>query len=257
MSKDKTGKPGKKEGRLEKVIVTLLVILVSLLSFSVGVISGKNLSDQDYALKAEQKYSNALAEGGADQENGQEMTDEEVNHIASAAIEGAEKNSGPEEVAKTEESKTVEHKAEAHQAVDAKSQQAVAAANHGNNPVVNGKAQEKVQEKESAAPVTNIMAKNEAADEERNPSSVHKNTAPPQYTVQVAAYQSLKDAQAMSADLIKKGLPAFPFKVELKGQTWYRVSVGSFKTRKEAQEYQSSITKNGAVKTSVVQKIVR
>lgn len=251
MSKDKTGKPGKKEGRLEKVIVTLLVILVSLLSFSVGVISGKNLSDQDYALKAEQKYSSALAENGEAKEEGHdEMTDEEVNHIASAAIEGAEKNSGPEEVAKTDEHKAGEHKAEAHQAVDAKSQQAVAAAAHGNSPVVNAK-------EGAVAPVSNIMAKTDATDEERTPSSVHKNTAPPQYTVQVAAYQNLKDAQAMSADLIKKGLPAFPFKVDLKGQTWYRVSVGSFKTRKEAQDYQSNITKNGAVKTSVVQKIAR
>ena len=75
--------------------------------------------------------------------------------------------------------------------------------------------------------------------------------------MQVAAYPNPKDAEAMSATLIKKGLPAFPVKVMLNGAEWYKVSVGSFKNRKEAMDYQAELKKQGVVKDAFVQKIVK
>lgn len=84
----------KKESRLEKVIVTLLVVLVSLLSFSVGVISGKGLSDKEYALKSlDQKYSHAMNDQQPESDNfAGELSEEEIEQLANAALEKAEEN---------------------------------------------------------------------------------------------------------------------------------------------------------------------
>ena len=230
----KKNEASKKDGRLEKVVVFLLVVLISLLSFSVGVISGKGLSDKEYALKTiDQKNSHALNSDESEEVPADaDLSEEEIQQLATAAIQAAEKNGDIKkddangEDTETEEIAALEKKA-------------------------NGKAGSHAP---AAAPVTAAVV---PKVDDRFPTSIKKGAAEAEYTVQVAAYPNPKDAEAMSATLIKKGLPAFPVKVMLNGAEWYKVSVGSFKNRKEAMDYQAELKKQGVVKDAFVQKIVK
>lgn len=236
----KKNEPTKKDNRLEKVVVFLLVVLISLLSFSVGVISGKGLSDKEYALKSiDQKYSHALNDESAAEATDSDLSEEEIQQLANAAIQAAEKNGGA-------------HEGEADDSAEAAE---IAALEHkagGKAP-----ASEKKAEKTVAADEKHEAHAPEHKDDERFPTSVKKGSVEAEYTVQVAAYPNPKDAEAMSATLIKKGLPAFPIKVMVNGTEWYKVSVGSFKNRKEAMDYQADLKKQGVIKDAFVQKITK
>lgn len=221
MKKNDQAPKGKKENRLEKVIVFMLVVLISLLSFSVGVISGKGLSDKQFALQSlDKKHSQAVAGDEFKDEATADLTEEEIQQLANAALEAAETDAEELASANQPAAKTV---ASAPKAADA-----------------------------AAAPTV--------GEEERAPTSVKKQAPSAMnldYTVQVASYPNLTDAETMSTTLVKKGFPAFPIKVSIKGQDWYRVSVGSFKTKKEAMDYQDSLKKQGVVKDAVVQKLIK
>lgn len=235
MKKEGSNVPGKKESRLEKVIVTLLVVLVSLLSFSVGVISGKGLSDKEYALKSiDKKYSHAMNEDTEAQEaaGSGELSEEEIQALAKSALENAEHEGATEKVA-------------------AAGEHADPAAAHTDEP---HDSSAKAHGKKEVAKVEREAV---ATEDDRSPSSVANKAAAAEYTVQVASYADAKEAENMAGNLIKKGYPAFPFKTEINGKTWYRVSVGTFKNKKEAMTYQAEITKQGVIKDSIVQKLTR
>lgn len=68
------------------------------------------------------------------------------------------------------------------------------------------------------------------------------------YTVQVASYKSEAEAKAFAEDLVKKGLTAYYVKAELKGQPWYRVSIGSFNGQDEANKYLQKIYQEAKLK---------
>jgi cell division septation protein DedD len=53
--------------------------------------------------------------------------------------------------------------------------------------------------------------------------------------VQVAAYQREGDASAVRDRLVKKGYPAFVTSASTAAGTWFRVRVGGYDTRNEAQ----------------------
>lgn len=225
----------KKDSRLEKVVVFLLVVLISLLSFSVGVISGKGLSDKEYALKTiDQKNSLALADEGTDVATEGDLSEEEIQQLANAAIQAAEKNGDVKDVAGDDAAEAAEIAELEKKAGGGKT---VAAA--------------------PAKAADKVVAATEKNEEERFPTSVKKGSMQVEYTVQVAAYPNPKDAETMSATLLKKGLPAFPIKVMVNGAEWYKVSVGSFKNRKEAMDYQTELKKQGLVKDAFVQKITK
>lgn len=78
-----------------------------------------------------------------------------------------------------------------------------------------------------------------------------------EFTVQVASYPSLEVAKAHVERLIKKGLPAFPFQAQIGGKTYYRVSVGSFKSMKDAASFRAQLLKEPEVEAAIVQKIKR
>jgi cell division septation protein DedD len=255
MKKETTGS-SKKSSRLEKVIIPLLIVLVSLLSYSVGVLNGKKLSDREYSMKATEAASSHASNDEAAKDE-EEMSDEDINQIASAAIEGAEKNSG----------KTV---AGAHEvAVKEKNDEAPATqpagAAHGKLPIAKDAVVAPVMAKKDAgheavkpAVVAKSVAPVAAKEEERAPSSVNKKPSSMlEYTVQVASYPEFKDAEKVAIDLQKKGYPAFIFKTDIKGLTYHRVSIGGYHTKKEAMTMQSDMIKNGIVKDAFVQKIAR
>ncbi len=248
MKKNEQAPKAKKENRLEKVIVFMLVVLISLLSFSVGVISGKGLSDKQFALNSiDKKHDQALAGDEFKEETTGDLSEEEIQQLANAALQAAEKGTDTEEG-------------------DAP---ASATGTHGTGPAANkaavagnsghGAATAAVNKATPANVAKTEKTGGSIVDEEnRQPTSVRKQ-APLNldYTVQVASYPNLSDAEGMSESLVKKGFPAFPIKVSINGQDWYRVSVGSFKTKKEASEYQASLKKQGVVKDAVVQKLTK
>jgi hypothetical protein len=57
------------------------------------------------------------------------------------------------------------------------------------------------------------------------------------FTVQVAAVESRGAADEMVADLKRRGHPAYHYRVEADGKTFYRVRCGRFLSRAEAGEY--------------------
>ncbi len=62
------------------------------------------------------------------------------------------------------------------------------------------------------------------------------------FSVQIASYPNLKMAQDMERDLKSKTYPAFIQEVVLPGKgTWYRVRIGNFATKEEADLYAKNI----------------
>lgn len=88
------------------------------------------------------------------------------------------------------------------------------------------------------------------------PRTVGANTDV-EFTVQVASYPSAATAKEHAENLIKKGFPAFPVEAKVNGRTWYRVSVGSFRTLKEATSYRAQLLRDAEIKSAIVQKIQR
>lgn len=253
MKKENTGST-KKAGRLEKVLVPLLIVLVSLLSYSVGILSGKRLSDREYAMKGGELKHESSHEAGAEEHaaaDDDEMTDEEINNVANAAMENAENPSA------------TSNGAVAAQSPNSITQPGTSA--HGAAPIPANTAAPSLAKNEAAAghaPASvahaAVAKKSAVKEEDRAPSSINKKASDTlQYTVQVASYSDFKDAEAMAIALHKKGYPAFSFKVDIKGQTWHRVSIGGYKTKKEAETLQSELVKQGVVKDSYVQKLTR
>jgi cell division septation protein DedD len=98
-----------------------------------------------------------------------------------------------------------------------------------------------------------------AKKEDKKPSTVHNNlvaeaavkTAPSvvladsatgSFTVQIASFPQLEDAQRMEQSLKAKSLPAYIQKTDLPGKgTWYRVRVGTFATLEQAKLYGESL----------------
>ena len=77
------------------------------------------------------------------------------------------------------------------------------------------------------------------------------------YTVQVASYPKEEEAQNMANELKAKGFSAFYIAAKVKGNTWYRVSVGMFATSKEAQAYRNDLLARAKVSSAIVQQIVQ
>ncbi len=62
------------------------------------------------------------------------------------------------------------------------------------------------------------------------------------FTVQIASFPYLGNAQEMEQSLKSKSYPAFIQKSEVPGKgTWYRVRLGEFNTRQEAEQYGDTI----------------
>ena len=109
----------------------------------------------------------------------------------------------------------------------------------------------------NAAPAE--AAKTEAK-EGRAPTSLPRTvgaSADVEFTVQVASYPTMEAAKLKADDLKQKGFVAFPVEAVIEGKTWYRVSVGTFKTYKEATAYRGQFLKATNLKTALVQKIQR
>ena len=64
------------------------------------------------------------------------------------------------------------------------------------------------------------------------------------YTVQLGSFQSIDSAYALEKKLLAKGYPCFVIKSAIPNKgTWYRVRVGTFKTKDKASAYAEKLKK--------------
>ncbi len=71
------------------------------------------------------------------------------------------------------------------------------------------------------------------------------------WTVQVSATTDVSEATAIAARLKAKGYEAYTVRAPLRGQTWYRVRVGSFTNRDRAKETEQRLKAEGMVNAYV------
>lgn len=277
--------------KTDVVVKLVLVFFIALLSFSIGTFVGKKFSDNQHKL-AQLEPDSAEGVAAASEESRsvasvpshstdvrpeKALTDAEITKLAEEFVTDDEKTPAIES-SKINDKNVSEHtEARAEQKVEHSSAQA---------PTANAAAKQTAK----AAPAPVAAAKpavvshvavtaptevskpaarmlegkapviaNPVKPTSRIPASLPKEVASSalgKYTVQVAAYNTEKEAQGMSSELKTKGFSAFYVSAAVKGQTWYRVSVGLFSTAKEAEAYKKDLIVRAKVSSAIVQKII-
>ncbi|MGE4234711.1 MAG: SPOR domain-containing protein [Bacteriovoracia bacterium] len=238
--------------KTDNIIKLALVFFVSLLSFSVGTFVGKKYSDNQHKLallepkKAKQDAATPHEEviisensqgpdtGHTEANTGTEesnrpvaLTDSEVAKIA-AEFEndelGAEQNMNEKTVGtidpEEKEVKTVTHASE------------------------------------SAKRPTPIA---KTTTEDREPASIRPSGAKTnesiQFTVQIASYPTISEAELLTKEMQGKGYKTSYVPATVNGQTWYRVNVGLFGSVKEAQDYKKDFLEKTQLSSAIIQRV--
>ncbi len=76
--------------------------------------------------------------------------------------------------------------------------------------------------------------------------------APGKYQLQVAAFQSRRDANRLASNLRKREHQAHVVQAVVKGTTWYRVRIGPFASRQEASAYRSEFAQRERMRPFIV-----
>lgn len=263
--------------RVDTVLKLLLIAFISLLAFSSGVFFGKQMSDSDYKLKALESdfnHGSKQAEHSAkdldvhpddavvDQEVAA-LSDKFVNAERDDLAELEEENLGGSEENRPEDKRKVasaegSHSASGHAASDHGTHGAAAAKPAAGKPDLSAAHKAANRVANNAAPVEE--SQQPVAHESRKPSALPKtvgSSGAVEFTVQVASYPTAAAAKEHANELVKKGLPAFPVEANINGRTWYRVSVGSFKTMRDADTYRAQLLKQADLQSAIVQRIKR
>jgi cell division septation protein DedD len=245
--------------KTDVIVKMVLVFFISLLSFSIGTFVGKKYSDNQHKLaaiepgKAEQSAREVASEGEhgevpkehAAAKVGEGMSDEEIAKLAAefvaddttatgVTIGGHEEHKQEEPIAAAApKSRSLE-----------KAEPLSAARNIAHGKTI------------SAA----VVEEKKTEKDNRIPSNIPKDVGQysvGKFTVQVGAYAKEDEAQKIAGDLKSKGFSAFYIPATIKGQTWFRVSVGLFATPKEAQDYRTELMSKAKLSSALVQKIIQ
>ena len=259
------------DSKLNVLLTALLIVFICLLSFSIGVISGKGWSDRNYKVKHIEQDSHLHQAMENSRPVGEEMTAKEVELLTERALAEAKA-----ELPKMEEEKPMDPNMMADGSMKT---QGTIEKNSDQKPMA-----EKIKEdleKQTGLPPGKV-AKNEKTANKKNmtvnpsnnkastklpPKERNISSLPPRptvsrpetinYTVQVAAYKTIDEAENHSQKLIDRGFPAFPMKDVVKGKEWFKVGIGSFKNRKQAMKYEKALKKQAVIKSSFILKIKR
>ena len=272
--------------RTDTVVKLVLIFFVSLLSFSVGTFVGKQVSDSDYkrlALEDEYKGNghDAAAEGDAHGES-TAATEEEVANLTDEFVknekaevkmeegghEGAEREVASENPAKADEHgyKKVGGKKEEAKDMHAAANKELsggheAPAAHAAAPAHKEAPAHKMDEPTDAAKrVASGKSATKTEVAPRQPNSVLPSVATSavgKFTIQVASFASEEEAKTNAAELKEKGWNAFYVPADIKGKTWYRVSVGLFSDMKSASTFRQKFLTETNISSAIVQKIVQ
>ncbi len=259
--------------KTDVIVKMVLVFFISLLSFSIGTFVGKKYSDNQHRLAALEPGKTEQGEHGAREvasanEHGATAKDHEVTAKVGDGMSDDEIAKLAEEFVADDSTATATTAATGHEETTGHS------GGHGAEKETEVKAVtaktrslEKAEPLSAAKNIAHGKAVTAAATEEKKadkdnrvPSSIPKDVGQysvGKFTVQVGAYAKEDEAQKIAGDLKSKGFSAFYIPANVKGQTWYRVSVGLFATPKEAQDYRTELMSKAKLNTALVQKIVQ
>ena len=252
--------------KADAAVKLVLVFFVSLLSFSVGTFVGKKVSDANHRradLENEYSVPNATDRTVASEEkaspDAEAVTDEEVAALTKEFVE-AERDVA----STTTETKATTEKKDGYKKMGAMETKKEVA------PVAEKKPTEKAVKKMAAAKNDKVKTAADRIAKDMAPAKDIKKVKKPvqklpgvattaigKYTVQVASYASEGEARVQVAKLKDKGYGAFYVPASVKGNTWYRVSIGLFTDQKSATNYRSEVLKSRVVNTAIVQRIVK
>jgi cell division septation protein DedD len=275
---------GEKYGSKTDVVVKLvLVFFIALLSFSIGTFVGKKFSDNQYKLSqlepqnghSEETASNddssanaenrgiaSIPANAGDMKPDKALTDDEIAKLASEFVSDDEGTKKQEANPTTAAAGVDQHETAAKVEGKTEAKAEVKALVHG--VAVAPVAKTVMNEAQPLKPAERMaegrspVVANPPKATSRIPSSLPKEAATSavgKYTVQIASFASEKEAQKKAAELKDKGYSAFYVAAKIKGQSWFRVSVGLFTTQKEADTYKKDLVKNGKVASAIVQRI--
>lgn len=257
--------------RVDTVLKMLLIAFISLLAFSSGVYFGKQMSDSDYQLKALEGDFNhktgKVAKSKAPETHEHEddvLADDEVTALSEKYVSN-EKDAFDETSERATHGEKGEKKDEVRKVASTDVSQeephgraATPTATHGKPDL--SAAHTAANRIASNATPMETSSKQPSQPENRAPNSLPKTvgaSSEVEFTVQVASYPTAEAAKEHANDLVKKGFPAFPVEATVNGRTWFRVSVGSFKTMKEATSYRGQLLRQAELQSAIVQRIQR
>lgn len=272
---------------VDTVVKLVLVVFITILSFSIGAYVGKQFSDSQHKMaaseifndgeretasipaedtKAEPKSAITAEEMAKLEKFGNEDQPNEEKHGENVGHDTLAKNDDHHgEEAKHEEAKHEDHQAEKpkeeHHGEEAKHE----APSHKEEPkkVENHSAKNNIIPaiKDQISAISEKLAKARAVAPthgERAPSSLPKentHTLMSRYMIQISSYPREAEAKAKAQELVNKGYSAFYVPASVNNQQWYRVGVGRFETKVAAQEYQGKFMQESGVKSTIIQKI--
>jgi septal ring-binding cell division protein DamX len=254
--------PAPEEGsKMDALVKVVLVFFISLLSFSVGTFVGKQVSDSDHRRASLEGGENASTEVAA-------ATPEEKTEAASEEeVSNKEVEDLASEFVQDDNTRTVasEKETDGYSDYHGKKEPVAAAAPAATPPAVIP-AQKNAPAKPAVMEAAEKVSKGEAPTSgkmlppPRKPSSTLPAVASStvgKYTVQVASFATENDAKQRASALKAKGWNAFYVPAEIKGKTWYRVSIGMFEESQNAQAFMQKYLKESGSKDALVTKIVQ
>lgn len=278
--------------RMDTLLKIVLIFVMSVLSFSIGAFVGKQVSDTEYRqamLESEDSPTRATAsvdphstdhtpDKALSEEDIASLTEEFVK-VEKKALEdkhkdmphakgeehAADANKDIHKVAKNEDGykKLNKDKVDTHAGVDTHTDTPSSASHKEEHEKVDTHKKEHKashQTSEAADRVSQNLAPTKDPAKKRKPTSVLPTTPASsvgKYTVQIASYATENEAKNHALKLKAKGYSAFYIPAEIRGQTWYRVSVGLFTNYKSAMAFRKELQTEADVKSSIIQKIVK
>lgn len=227
------GKMTGTSGKSETFIKLGLVFFISLLSFAIGTLVGKEYSDRQYKLsklEPTEHHDTSKREVASLDHGVNKLSDEEIAKLAEEFVTDDTVESAKEGHAEVPaiEKRILASKSEEFEEMNDAALEAAQALIDGRHESGHGEKDtghtRKVAATETTKPsLPHSMPKNAAQD------SVGK------YTIQVGAYLKEEDAKNRTQGLKAKGYNAFYIPGVVDGKTWYRVNVGTYATLDEAK----------------------
>lgn len=264
---------GKISGSSETFIKLGLVFFISLLSFAIGTLVGKEYSDRQYKLskmEPTENHGNTQREVASSGEHGvNKLSDEEIAKLSEEfmtddTVEAAKDAHGGKAAVPAIEG----HGSAAHGTTTAAKTpaefeemnddalEAAQALIDGRNDHSEGRkiatTDSKAAVDKKALPAT--ASKTAAA----LPHTMPKNAAQEnvgKFTVQVGAFAKEDEAKIRAERLKAKGYNAFYIPGVVAGKTWYRVNVGTYATLEEAKRANEKYTADNAGQKGFIKEI--
>jgi cell division septation protein DedD len=245
-------------GKSETFIKLGLVFFISLLSFAIGTLVGKEYSERQYKLsKLEPHEASSHGEHPVASGNKNKLSDEEIAKLAEEFV--TDESVDHAKLASSKEVPPIEDKAA----------QAHAEQFEELNDMALQAAQELIEKKavgaERSVAATDAHKKPSAVPTKAAASTKLVQTLPTnaaqenvgQYTVQVGSYLKEEEAKNRAETLRGKGYTAFYVPGTHEGKTYYRVNVGTYATQEEAKRANDKFGLENANQKGFVKEIVK